>query len=80
MVAVELVELVVIHLDSSKGPQSGVTVIPFVKPTITVPAQQTPDETPTQVSEKSQSSITISSTDSSNPYIANSYVNYGIDV
>ena len=64
---------------SSEGVKS-LTVIPFKKPTIDLSAQQTPDETPTQVSEKSQSSITISSTDSSNPYIANSYVNYGIDV
>ena len=60
--------------------EGSTTILPLVQPPIDVSAQQTPDETPTQVSEKSQSSITIRSTDSSNPYIANSYVNYGIDV
>ena len=61
------------------GGTSQVSVINNTQPGITL-ANQSPEPIETESTERSQTSINISSTDSSNPYIMNSYVNYGIDV
>ena len=56
-----------------------VTVLNNTQPMLNL-ANQSPEPIETESTEKSQVTITISSTDDSNPYIMNSYVNYGIDV
>ena len=64
---------------SNEG-QTSVVEFNVTQPAIQLAGQETPEPVPTESSERSQKSITISSTDSSNPYIVSSYVNYGIDV
>ena len=68
---------------SRTGGESGgtgnVTVLNNTQPALTL-ANENPEPIETESTERSQTSITISSTDESNPYIMNSYVNYGIDV
>ena len=67
---------------ASSGKSGGtgdVTVFNNTQPMLNL-ANQSPEPIETESTERSQTSITISSTDESNPYIMNSYVNYGIDV
>ena len=68
--------------NNSNSAEGKTSVVEFnvTQPAIQLAGQETPEPVPTESSERSQTSITISSTDSSNPYIINSYVNYGIEV
>jgi len=68
--------------NNSNSAEGKTSVVQFnvTQPAIQLAGQETPEPVPTESSERSQTSITISSTDSSNPYIMSSYVNYGIDV
>ena len=68
--------------NNSNSAEGKTSVVQFnvTQPAIQLAGQETPEPVPTESSERSQTSITISSTDSSNPYIVSSYVNYGIDV
>lgn len=68
--------------NNSNSAEGKTSVVEFnvTQPAIQLAGQETPEPVPTESSERSQTSITISSTDSSNPYIMSSYVNYGIDV
>jgi len=68
--------------NNSNSAEGKTSVVEFnvTQPAIQLAGQETPEPVPTESSERSQTSITISSTDSSNPYIVSSYVNYGIDV
>ena len=61
------------------GGTGDVTVFNNTQPMLNL-ANQSPEPIETESTERSQTSVTISSTDDSNPYIMNSYVNYGIDV
>lgn len=69
--------------NSSSGAGEGTqSVVSFnvTQPALNLAGQETPEPVPTEPTERAEETIRISSTDSSNPYIVNSYVNYGIDV
>ena len=69
--------------NSSSGAGEGTqSVVSFnvTQPALNLAGQETPEPVPTEPTERAEETIKISSTDSSNPYIVNSYVNYGIDV
>ena len=65
---------------STTNNEGKITTVNITQPFLNLAGQQTPVEPEVQSEEKASSGITISTTDSSNPYIMNSYVNYGIEV
>lgn len=65
---------------STTNNEGKITTVNITQPFLNLAGQQTPAEPEVQPEEKASSGITISTTDSSNSYIMNSYVNYGIEV
>jgi len=65
---------------SSTSGEGNITMVNMTQPFVNLAGQESPMEPEVQSEERASSRITISTTDSSNPYIMDSYVNYGIDV